>query len=64
MLTSSPFKPPCPLCRTGIGRAISIGMMGQERTITYLCAECGHKWKATDVVPRIPFAVEPELEGT
>ena len=50
MLTSSPFKPPCPLCRTGIGRAISIGMMGQERTITYLCAECGHKWKATDVV--------------
>ncbi len=64
MSSSSQFKPPCPSCQAGIGRANTVGITGEERTVTYSCAQCGHTWKETDYVPMTVTATEPEHEAT
>ena len=58
MSTTLSFDPLCASCSIGHGVPKRIGFTGDERTITYECASCSHRWTATDHVHR-PIALDP-----
>ena len=53
MSASLSFNPTCPACELNPGVPKIVGFTGDERTITYQCASCGHRWTATDHVHRV-----------
>ena len=59
MSASSSFSPTCPSCQRGDGLANSVGITGDQRTITYRCSSCSHTWTATDTVPRLVALYQP-----
>lgn len=52
-MSAPSFNPTCPTCSASHGVPKVVGFTGDERTITYQCASCSHRWTATDHVPQL-----------
>lgn len=53
MSASPSFNPLCPSCELNHGEPKVVGFSGDERTITYQCVSCSHRWNATDHVRQL-----------
>jgi hypothetical protein len=51
-------SPPCPTC-DGRGRAHRVSVKAEERTVSYECDTCQHKWDLTTEDPPVSWTGQP-----